>query len=162
MDISRKTDYALRMLSLLVENENELLSVRAASERVDVPYSFARSIQHALAQEGIIESLRGVHGGMRLAVDPAKVTLLKVVEAVQGPLVMNDCTAAGGECPRMGTCCYHPVWVGAQAMMRDYLSSITLEETVHGTKAPCVDPKFADRSAFRTYAMCAGGCAQAE
>lgn len=161
MDISRKTDYALRMLSLLVESDSELLSVRAASERVDVPYSFARSIQHALAQKGIIESLRGVHGGMRLAVDPAKITLLEVVEAVQGPLVMNDCTAEGGECPRMGTCCYHPVWVGAQAMMRDYLSSITLEQTVHGTQAPCVDPKFSDRSAFRTYAMCAGGCSKA-
>lgn len=162
MDISRKTDYALRMLSLLVESEGELLSVRAVSERVDVPYSFARSIQHSLAQAGIIESLRGVHGGMRLAIDPAEVTLLKVVEAVQGPLVINDCTAGAGECSRKGSCCYHPVWVGAQAMMRDYLSSITLEETVRGTKAPCVDSKFADRSAFRAYATCAGCCSGAE
>lgn len=41
MDISRKTDYALRMLAMLADGENNLLSVRAAAEQVDVPYSFA-------------------------------------------------------------------------------------------------------------------------
>lgn len=44
MDISRKTDYALRMLAMLVQGEDHLLSVRTAAEEVDVPYSFARSI----------------------------------------------------------------------------------------------------------------------
>ena len=66
MDISRKTDYALRILSILATSESDLLSVRVAAEQVDVPYSFARSIQHGLAQAGIVESLRGVHGGMSL------------------------------------------------------------------------------------------------
>ena len=108
MDISRKTDYALRMLSMLAEGEDCLLSVRTAAESVDVPYSFARSIQHGLVQAGIIESLRGVRGGMRLKVDPKDVTIRQIVEAVQGPLVMNDCTAENGACPRMDGCCYHP------------------------------------------------------
>lgn len=89
MDISRKTDYALRMLAMLVQGEDHLLSVRTAAEEVDVPYSFARSIQHGLVQAGIVESLRGVHGGMRLKVDPAEVTIREIVEAVQGPLVME-------------------------------------------------------------------------
>ena len=98
MDISRKTDYALRMLSMLVNGEDDLLSVRTAAEQVDVPYSFARSIQHGLVQAGIIESLRGVRGGMRLRVDPKEVTIRQIVEAVQGPLVMNDCTVEDGVC----------------------------------------------------------------
>ena len=117
MDISRKTDYALRMLAMLAEGENTLLSVRAAAEQVDVPYSFARSIQHGLVQAGIVESLRGVHGGMRLKADPKDVTIRQIVEAVQGPMIMNDCTAKGAECARMKSCCYHSVWMGAQALM---------------------------------------------
>lgn len=121
MDISRKTDYALRMLAMLAEDPERLLSVRTAAEEVNVPYSFARSIQHGLVQAGIVESLRGVHGGMRLKVSPDDVTIRQVVEAVQGPMVMNDCTAPDGDCARMGTCCYHPLWAGAQALMRDYL-----------------------------------------
>lgn len=126
MDISRKTDYALRMLAMLAEDPERLLSVRTAAEEVNVPYSFARSIQHGLVQAGIVESLRGVHGGMRLKVSPDDVTIRQVVEAVQGPMVMNDCTAPDGDCARMGTCCYHPLWAGAQALMRDYLDSVSL------------------------------------
>ena len=75
MDISRKTDYALRMLAMLAEDRESLLSVRTAAEKVDVPYSFARSIPAWAVLAGIVESLRGVHGGMRLKVDPAQITI---------------------------------------------------------------------------------------
>ncbi len=43
---------------------------------------------------------------------------------------MNDCTAPDGDCARMGTCCYHPLWAGAQALMRDYLDSVSLGDIV--------------------------------
>lgn len=161
MDISRKTDYALRMLSMLVKDEGSLLSVRTAAEQVGVPYSFARSIQHGLVQAGIVESLRGVHGGMRLKVDPAQITVRQVVEAVQGPLIMNDCTAPDVSCVRQPNCCYHPIWVGTQALVYNYLDSVTLDDVVNGKKAPAVDPMFADRTAFRDYVACSEGCAQA-
>lgn len=158
MDISRKTDYALRMLAMLAEEPERLLSVRTAAEEVNVPCSFARSIQHGLVQAGIVESLRGVHGGMRLKVSPDDVTIRQVVEAVQGPMVMNDCTAPDGDCARMGTCCYHPLWAGAQALMRDYLDSVSLGDIVAYRQFPAVDPKFADRDAFPEYAAYACAC----
>ena len=158
MDISRKTDYALRMLSMLVKDEDNLLSVRTAAEQVGVPYSFARSIQHGLVQAGIVESLRGVHGGMRLKIDPADITIRQVVEAVQGPLVMNDCTVDESSCSRSNTCCYHPIWVGTQALVYSYLDSVTLDDVVNGKKMPAVDPKFANRDAFPAYVSCAEGC----
>lgn len=168
MDITRKTDYALRMLAMLVENGDELLSVRAAAERNGVPYSFARSIQHGLVQAGIVESLRGVHGGMRLKADPSTVTLRDVVEAVQGPFVMNDCCAEGADCTRMSMCRFHPIWLGVQALVSDYLSSVTLEEVVTGDKFPTVDKRYTDPAAFLAYTTeiemrlaatrCSGGC----
>ena len=158
MDISRKTDYALRMLSMLVNGEDDLLSVRTAAEQVDVPYSFARSIQHGLVQAGIIESLRGVRGGMRLRVDPKEVTIRQIVEAVQGPLVMNDCTVEDGVCGRMDTCCYHPIWAGAQEVLRSYLDSVTLDDVVNYRQFPAVDAKFADRGRFCEYVDCSKVC----
>ena len=95
MDISRKTDYALRMLAALVRDPSGVVSVRSAALDNGVPYSFARSIQHDLVNAGMVESLRGSKGGMRLSVDPAQVTLLEVVEAIQGPLVLASCASAG-------------------------------------------------------------------
>lgn len=165
MDISRKTDYALRILSLLVQGDSRLLSVRTAAEAVDVPYSFARSIQHGLVKAGIIESLRGVHGGMRLKADPRQLTIRQIVEAVQGPMAINDCTAPGGDCARMSTCCFHPLWTGVQALVDSYLDSVTLWDLVHGDGRPSVDVKFTDPDAFVTYAApcpgapCLGGSA---
>lgn len=160
MDISRKTDYALRMLSMLASSEGALLSVRTAAESGDVPYSFARSIQHSLAQAGIIESLRGVHGGMRLKADAKTLTLREIVEAVQGPIVTNTCSGPNGACPRAGNCCYHPIWVGTQELLRSYLDSVTLDEVVHGKKFPSVDLKFADPDRFVEYVGCGStiGC----
>lgn len=158
MDISRKTDYALRMLALLVHSQDNLLSVRSAAEQVDVPYSFARTIQHSLARAGIIKSVRGVSGGMSLNVDPADITLLDLVEAVQGPLVANDCTASGASCGRMDACCYHPIWSGAQELLRSYLSSVSLDDVVNFRKFPAVDAKFASRDSFLSYAECGKDC----
>ena len=153
MDISRKTDYALRMLAMLAEGNKSLLSVRTAAEAVDVPYSFARSIQ-----AGIVESLRGVRGGMRLRLKPSEITIRQIVEAVQGPLVMNDCTADEGMCPRMECCCYHPIWAGAQELLRDYLDSVTLDDVVNHRQYPAVDVKFTDRDRFVEYASCGKVC----
>lgn len=141
MDISHKTDYALRMMAELVKTGDGVLSVRTAADTNDIPYSFARSIQHDLVRAGLVESVRGSHGGMRLAVDPNEVTLLQVVEAVQGPVEVSGCDYAGpdgGACPRMSFCRFNPVWDGARELLSSYFSSVTLSEVVNGTKQPSV------------------------
>ena len=66
MDVTRKTDYALRMVVDLVREPDRGLSVRAASEANDIPYSFARSIQQSLIRSGLVESVHGIGGGYRL------------------------------------------------------------------------------------------------
>lgn len=153
MEISRKTDYALLLLSVLVEEEGRFVSVRSAAERVGVPYSFARSIQHGLVEGGIVESQRGANGGMRLVADPAALTIRRIVEAVQGPMFLNECTGDDG-CPRAEACCYHPIWIGAQALMDSYLDSVTLDDVVRRRRYPAVDPMFCDRERFVEYAAC--------
>lgn len=133
MDISRKTDYALRMLAELVRSEGGVVSVRTAADRNHVPYSFARSIQHDLVRAGIVESTRGSRGGMRLAVDPKETTMRQVVEAVQGPIFVATCdtAGAGGEpCPFRPECHFNPVWCEAERILRDYFDSVTLYQVV--------------------------------
>lgn len=138
MDISKKTDYALMMVSELVKNPGAVISVRSISQNDGIPYSFARSIQHDLVAAGIIESVRGSHGGMKLAVDPNKTSLLQVVEAIQGPVSISPCDQASCEdpCPNSKTCTFSPIWDGARRILSDYFSSVTLAEAVMGTKAP--------------------------
>lgn len=145
MEISRKTDYALRMLAALVCDPSGVLSVRTAAKENGVPYSFARSIQHDLAVAGIVENARGASGGMRLAVDPHDVTLLQLVEAVQGPIVVSGCFGADGTdgpCQRLGGCHFSPVWCNAERMLRKFFSSVTLYQAVVERTTPVFDGTF--------------------
>ena len=151
MEISRKTDYALRMIAELVRHPNEVLSVRAAAEANDVPYSFARAIHHDLTTVGRIESARGSHGGMRSAGDPTTTTLCDVVEAIQGKISVEGCDTAGVDAapgPRMGTCNFILSWGGGNDLLSAFLSSVTLEQIVFGTGHPSIPERFVHPDAF--------------
>lgn len=139
MDVSRKTDYALRMIAELVERPEAALSVRTAAQESGVPYSFARSIQRDLAAAGLVTNARGANGGMRLAVDPRETTLLQVVEAVQGPVALSCCLGATGDgasCPNRERCRYTAVWCNAERLLRGLFSSVTLHQLVAERRSP--------------------------
>ena len=143
MEIPRKTDYALRMLADLVRNPDGVVSVRTAARDNDIPYSFARSIQHDLALAGIVTNSRGAAGGMRLAVDPARTTLLELIEAVQGPVLVGGCVAAEGQaCPRRACCCFNPVWCTAERLLRSLFSTVTLHQLVVEGLSPAFEGSF--------------------
>lgn len=137
MEITHKTEYALMMLAEMVRRPGEVISVRSVAEKKGIPYSFARSIQHDLVRAGIVGSVRGSRGGMTLSIDPSKVTLLQVVEAIQGPIL----TPSPLDSPSKN----HPfavVFDGANALVREYLASVSLSDVVNGGKAPSLSPSY--------------------
>jgi Rrf2 family protein len=127
MDISRRTYYAIRLIAALVE-ANKPLSVREAAEMQEVPYAFARSIQHDMVRSGLIRSIRGAHGGMVLARESSELTLLDLIEAVQGPVSVSVCANEKGWCSRDTHCQFHKVWEGANGMLMEYVSSINVKK----------------------------------
>ncbi|MDR2493244.1 MAG: Rrf2 family transcriptional regulator [Coriobacteriales bacterium] len=135
MDISRRTDYAIRLIAALVEHDGMPLSVREAAEIQDVPYAFARSISHDLVLSGFVRSQRGAHGGMVLIKDPDTLTLLELIESVQGEIHTAICTTSPGWCSRDETCQFHATWEGANNLLRDYFSSVTIKQLLNGGRA---------------------------
>ena len=137
MEISKKLDYALRMLREVAKaQDGEVVSVRYVSEHNDIPYSFARTIQHEMVKAGLLATTRGPHGGMQLAVDAQATTLLDVVEAIEGPMVIVGVTLDGGVDD--GSSCFASVWEGLARIMRDFLGSVTLHQLVVEDLVPTV------------------------
>jgi len=132
MEISRKTDYAIRLVAALMLNKGKPLSVRKAAAMQEVPYSFARGIQHELVNSGVIATTRGSQGGMMLAIDPEEYTLTELIETLQGPIRLAICLSSEGWCSRDGACVFHKVWEGGSNLLRDYLSSITMRDIIEG------------------------------
>jgi Rrf2 family protein len=125
VEITRRTDYAIRMLLELARSGGGPKSVRSLASSQEVPYAFARGIQRDLTAAGIVESRRGASGGAVLARLPEDVTLLAVVRATQSTSCAV-CTSDEGWCDRMGDCVVHEVWKEADEMVSDYLGRKSL------------------------------------
>lgn len=128
MDITRRCDYACRILRAVCRNEGRRISVSEIAEVEDIPYSFARSIQHDLVKAGFLATTRGARGGVALARPLGDVTVLEVLEAVEGPLSLSPCSQDARFCERSASCAYRRVWCGADRLLADYFGKITLAD----------------------------------
>jgi Rrf2 family protein len=126
VEVSRRTDYAIRILLDLARSGGAPVSVRTIAERQDVPYAFARGIGRDLVAAGMVESTRGATGGFVLSRDPEGLSVLEVVEAMQGPVSCAVCTSDPGWCQRMGGCTVHRVWSEADELVREHLGKKSL------------------------------------
>jgi Rrf2 family transcriptional regulator, iron-sulfur cluster assembly transcription factor len=129
MELTRKGEYAIRGIVYLAKKPVDqvcLLSEIAAA--VDVPQTFLAKIFQQFSKIGLVKSYRGTGGGFLLGRAPEKITLLEVVEAVEGQIIPNRCVAGSGECERDASCSVHPVWVKVQAQVKDILSQATLKD----------------------------------
>jgi Rrf2 family protein len=94
----------------------------------DVPEHFLSKILQSLARSGLIAAHRGMTGGYELARPAESVTLLDVVEAMEGPLVLNVCVAERPSCHRKNWCSVHRVWAEAQQALASVLRAATIRQ----------------------------------
>jgi DNA-binding IscR family transcriptional regulator len=72
---------------------------------------------------------------MLLAADPDELTLCRLIEVVQGPVSVAICTNDKDWCARRPHCQFHRVWEGANSMLKDYLSSVSIKDLIEGKSA---------------------------
>ena len=99
MTLSREADYAVRLVVHMATATRQRFRARELAEQEQVPESFLFKILQVLIKHRLVRSFRGVHGGYQLAVDPAKLTLFRVLEMVEGPIGLNVCVMTGVGCP---------------------------------------------------------------
>jgi Rrf2 family protein len=128
MKITRRTDYAVHLLAEFAEGGGRPQGLRNLSEKHEVTYAFARTVQCGLLKSGIIKTARGINGGILLARSLEEITLLEVFEAAQGPL---ETVFASGETPWCGCggefCPADETWKEIRGILREKLSALTLQ-----------------------------------
>ena len=126
MEVTRRTDYAIRLLLELASIGGGPLSVRELAERQGVPYAFARGIQRELLAAGLIESRRGAQGGIVLARPAVEITLLEIADAMQGDVSCSVCSRDPKWCDRMAGCEVHKVWREVDSKVSEILATKSL------------------------------------
>ena len=129
MQITRQADYALRaMLYLAKLPPNERAATSQIAETKKIPPSFLAKIISQLSIAGLIHTSRGARGGVMLARKPEEITILEVVEAIDGPIALNECTTAPESCPFGGNCPLRRLWCGTQAELVEKLRNTTFAQ----------------------------------
>jgi Rrf2 family protein len=128
MEISRRTDYGVRViLDLAGLEQNERASTQEIAERQNIPGPFLAKIVSQLALSGLVTTYRGAGGGVRLARPASEISLLHVIESLDGPIQLNRCVIEPGSCPRDENCPVHHVWAKAQNNLTQLLDVTTFD-----------------------------------
>lgn len=115
MQITRQADYATRaILHLARLQPGKRASTSQIATDQHIPPSFLAKIISQLSIAGLLHTTRGARGGVALARPASEITLLEVVEAIDGPILLNECVAQNGDCPFQDNCPLQPIWYDAQ------------------------------------------------
>lgn len=140
MMISTKGRYALRVMIDLAEHADEgHIPLTEIAERQGISEKYLESILAVLSKAGILDALRGKHGGYRLSRPPEAYSAYEILRLTEGSLAPVACLeAAENTCPRAPTCPTLPVWQRLDTLITGYLESVTLAELLQEKgDAPC-------------------------
>jgi Rrf2 family protein len=125
-------DYAIRSMIFIASLPEDAVVLRSEiCETQKIPSSFMAKILRSLVRAQLLRSTRGVNGGFSLARPASKVTLLDILESIEGPLALTDCVPSPEECEHSMNCPANAVWGRVQNSIKEILRSSTLEDLVN-------------------------------
>jgi Rrf2 family protein len=126
MQITKQADYALRaMIYLAKMDSNQRAATSQIAKEQHIPASFLAKIISQLSIAGLINTSRGARGGVSLARRPEEISILEVIEAIDGPILINDCTISTYSCPFGEDCPLQPLWCDVQGQLVEKLRTTT-------------------------------------
>lgn len=131
MQITRRADYAVRtMLDVARVQPGAMALTHEVAARQGIPTPFLAKIVLSLTRGGLLKSFRGSGGGIVLAKSAEEISLLRIVEAVDGPIAMNRCVLWPEECSRSPLCPVHQIWCETREALAERLDGTSLAAMV--------------------------------
>jgi Rrf2 family nitric oxide-sensitive transcriptional repressor len=135
MRLNLQTDYALRLLMHLAANTQRLVTIAEVAERFRISRAHLMKVAYVLGREGLIQTVRGRAGGLRLAHAPHEIRLGDVLRRIEGDAPLVGCMAGdAGYCVISGACRLKGVLHEAQRAFLDVLDGHTLADLTASPK----------------------------
>ena len=133
--LNRMTDYAILVLGALAHRHGETLASGRLAEVTDLAQPTVAKVLKMLLAAKLVETQRGVRGGYRLMKMSAHISLVDIVEAIEGPIAVTDCTDSAREpCMASNCCCMRNHWKHINLAIRQALMNVTLEDLINPAK----------------------------
>lgn len=130
LSLSQTTGYAIRALACLPESGAPPRQIADVARCTRIPRAYLAKIVNRLVRQGLVSARRGHRGGIALARPAARITLLDIVEAVEGPDWLGHCLLGLDECRNQQECPTHGFWMEICRQIRDKLGATSLAEVI--------------------------------
>lgn len=128
MKLSTRGKYGLYAMFYLANHAGEGPQTLQSISTVGVPKQYLEQILGNLRRAGLVSTVRGAQGGYQIAASPENISLLNIIDAVEGPIELSDCTSADNACTHAGTCPVRRVWQRVTDSINRELDSVRLSE----------------------------------
>ncbi len=129
MQITRQADYAIRAVLYISKlGANQRAATSHIAQEQHIPPSFLAKIISQLSIAGLLQTSRGARGGVMLAKKPEDITLLDVVESIDGPIALNECVTDQNSCSFGDDCPMRSIWCDAQDELVNRLRSTNFSQ----------------------------------
>lgn len=138
--VTKLTDYATVVLTTLAAQSDAVHSASELAERAGLEVPTVAKVLKPLAQAGLVVGFRGANGGYRLARVASEISLIEIVEAIEGPLGMTECSVHAGACGIEQSCNVRANWRRINDVVADALRGVTLAQML-GSVAVAAQPR---------------------
>jgi Rrf2 family protein len=122
------------MFDIAYCGEGKMVRASQVSLRQQISLNYIGQIFLKLKRAGLITSYRGRSGGYTLAHPPNRITLMMIIQAVEGPIVLVDCLEGVGGCEMTVKCVTRDIWKEAGRMLEDFFGGITIQDLIDRAK----------------------------
>lgn len=125
---TRRSDYGVRAAISLAGRVPDRVKAADIAEEMDIPLGFLHQVLKALSVGGLVESRTGRNGGYSLSRPPETISVLNIIESLEGPLGIGECALRGGPCHWDHVCALHEVWSACRTAFCDQLAASSLAD----------------------------------
>ena len=128
LKLSKLADYATVLMTTIAAEPARVHNGHELAERSHVPAPTVAKLLKTLAKGGLLESLRGAHGGYRLARDAQRITVADIIRALEGPIAVTECSTHGSGCGIQQTCATRANWRLINTAIKGALEAVSLAQ----------------------------------
>lgn len=141
MKFSTRAIYGIRaMLALARSHGQGSTFLKDIAERQNLPGTYLEQLMVPLRKAGLVQAVRGARGGYTLSRNPGEISVLSILEALEGPLNLSECPKGSGCCGQPEVCALQDLWTEGSVALRSVYLNISLAGLLERQKAKETDP----------------------
>ncbi len=129
--ISKLTDYGTVILAQMARDPARIYSAASLAQTIELPISTVSKLLKVLSRSGLLSSHRGKQGGYRLAKSPLQISLAEVIQVLEGPVAVTECSQSSGLCQLESRCAIRRQWQGVNGVIYQALEQVSLESLLN-------------------------------